>query len=76
MSLIGDNDRVRYDWVSFTTDYGTVDEFVAICKGVIAGIAPTVRILDVTHEVEPQNVRRAGAVLAHTVGYLPPAVHL
>jgi S-adenosylmethionine hydrolase len=67
---------VRYDWVSFTTDYGTADGFVAACHGVIAGIAPAVRVLDVTHEVEPHQVRRGGTVLAHTVGYLPPAIHL
>jgi S-adenosyl-L-methionine hydrolase (adenosine-forming) len=67
---------VRYRWVSFTTDYGTSDGFVAACKGVIAGIAPDVHVLDVTHEVEPHNVRRGGAVLAQTLPYLPPAVHL
>ena len=67
---------VRYDWVSFTTDYGTSDGFVAACKGVIAGIAPAARVLDITHEVEPHDVRRGGAVLAHTVGYLPTSIHL
>lgn len=66
---------VRYDWVSFTTDYGTSDGFVAACKGVIAGIAPAARVLDITHEVEPHDVRRGGAVLAHTVGYLPTSIH-
>jgi S-adenosyl-L-methionine hydrolase (adenosine-forming) len=71
-----DNGRVRYDWVSFTTDYGTADGFVAACKGVIAGIAPAVRVLDVTHEIDPQDIRRGGTVLAHTVAYLPPAIHL
>jgi S-adenosylmethionine hydrolase len=67
---------MHYDWVSFTTDYGTSDGFVAACKGVIAGIAPKVRVLDVTHHIDPQDVRRGATVLAHTVGYLPPAVHL
>lgn len=67
---------MHYDWVSFTTDYGTSDGFVAACKGVIAGIAPHVRMLDVTHDIGPQDVRRGATVLAHTVGYLPPAVHL
>jgi S-adenosylmethionine hydrolase len=67
---------VHYDWVSFTTDYGTSDGFVAACTGVIARIAPTVRVLDVTHDVGPQDVRRGATVLAHTVGYLPPSVHL
>lgn len=67
---------MHYDWVSFTTDYGTSDGFVAACKGVIAGIAPSVRVLDVTHDVSPQDIRRGATVLAHTVPYLPPAVHL
>lgn len=67
---------MRYDWVSFTTDYGTSDGFVAACKGVIARIASDVRVLDVTHEVEPHNVRHGGTILAQTVCYLPPAVHL
>jgi S-adenosylmethionine hydrolase len=67
---------VRYDWVSFTTDYGTTDGFVAACKGVIARTAPHVRVLDVTHEVGPQDIRRGCTVLAQTIGYLPPSVHV
>ncbi len=67
---------MRYDWVSFTTDYGTGGGYVAMCKGVIAGIAPTVRVLDVTHDIGPQDIRRGATVLARTVAYLPPAVHL
>ena len=65
-----------FDWVSFTTDYGTSDAFVAICKGVLAGIAPHARVLDVTHEVGAQDVRRGASVLAAAVPYLPPSVHL
>jgi S-adenosylmethionine hydrolase len=65
-----------YDWVSFTTDYGLDDGFVAACKGVIGQIAPGVRVVDVTHTVPPHDVRRAAAVLAQTVSYLPRAVHL
>ncbi|HST63726.1 MAG TPA: SAM-dependent chlorinase/fluorinase [Mycobacteriales bacterium] len=67
---------MRYDWVSFTTDYGTVDGFVAACKGVLAARAPAVRVIDVTHQVPAQDVRRGAAVLAQTVPWLPPAVHL
>jgi S-adenosylmethionine hydrolase len=67
---------VTYDWISFTTDYGLDDGFVAACAGVIARIAPAVRVIDVTHTVAPQDVRRGATVLAQTVGYLPPAVHL
>jgi S-adenosylmethionine hydrolase len=67
---------VSYGWVSFTTDYGTTDGFVAAVKGVIAGIAPDARVLDVTHHVPPQDVRRGAAVLAQTAPWFPPAVHL
>lgn len=63
-------------WVSFTTDYGTADGFVAACKGVLAALAPEVGVIDVTHQVPPQDVRRGAAVLAQTVPWLPPAVHL
>jgi hypothetical protein len=71
-----ENERVGFDWVSFTTDYGTSDAFVAICKGVIAGIAPRCRVLDVTHAVGAQDVRRGATVLASAVPYLPPSVHV
>lgn len=62
--------------VSFTTDYGLADGFVGVCHGVIARIAPHVRIVDVSHQVTPGDVRRGAALLAQTLPYLPPAVHL
>jgi len=67
---------MTYRWVSFTTDYGTLDGFVATVKGVIAGIAADVTVIDVTHQVPAQDVRRGAAVLAQTAPWLPPAVHL
>lgn len=65
-----------YEWISLTTDYGVCDGFVAACHGVIATLAPRVRVIDVTHLVTPGDVTRAAAVLAQTVPYLPPAVHV
>lgn len=65
---------VRYDWLAFLTDYGRRDGFVATCHGVIATIAPDVRVIDVTHDVPPQDVRHGAAVLAQIVPYLPSAV--
>jgi S-adenosylmethionine hydrolase len=67
---------MSYDWISFTTDYGIDDGFVAACEGVIARIAPAPRVLHVSHTVPPQDVRRGGAILAQAVPYLPAAVHL
>jgi S-adenosylmethionine hydrolase len=63
-------------WVSLTTDYGTADGFVGAVKGVLATVAPEVRVIDVTHQIPPQDVRRGAAVLAQTVPWLPRAVHL
>lgn len=67
---------MRYRWISFLTDYGREDGFVAACHGVIATIAGEARVVDVTHAVPPQDVRRGAAVLAQTVPYFPPAVHV
>lgn len=65
-----------YAWISFTTDYGEADGYPAACRGVLARQAPHARILDVTHQVPARDVVRGARVLAQTVPYLPPAVHL
>jgi len=62
--------------LTFLTDFGLEDGFVAACHGVAAGIAPGVRIIDITHLVPPGDVRRGAAVLAQTVPAMPPAVHV
>jgi S-adenosylmethionine hydrolase len=66
----------RFRYLSFLTDYGLEDGFVAACHGVAARIAPHAGIIDVTHLVPPGDVRRGAAVLAQTVPYLPAAVHV
>lgn len=65
-----------YQYLSFLTDYGLEDGFVAACHGAAARIAPGARVIDITHLVQPGDVRRGAAVLAQTVTYLPPAVHV
>src|SRR5580704_13028542 len=78
----GANSAVRspfvtvYNHLSFLTDYGLEDGFVAACHGVAARIAPATRIIDITHLVPPGDVRRGAAVLAQTVTSMPPAVHV
>jgi S-adenosylmethionine hydrolase len=66
----------RYDWVTFTSDYGLDDVFVGVCKGVVAQIAPHVRILDVCHLITAQDVEQGATSLAAAIPYLPVAVHL
>ena len=55
-----------FDCLTFITDYGLDDGFVAACHGVAARIAPAARIIDITHLVPPGDVRRGAAVLAQT----------
>lgn len=66
----------RYDTVSFLSDYGLRDEFVGIVKGVIADIAAHVRVIDLTHEVPPFDVRAGSLALARCISYVPSGVVL
>ena len=66
----------RYDWVTFTSDYGLDDVFVGVCKGVVAQLAPHVRILDVCHLIAAQDVQQGATSLAAAIPYLPVGVHL
>ena len=63
--------------ITLTTDFGTRDYYVAAMKGVILGIAPHATIVDITHEIEPQNVAQAAFILRHTwASYPPGTVHV
>jgi S-adenosyl-L-methionine hydrolase (adenosine-forming) len=57
--------------IVFLSDFGLDDEFVGICHGVIARIAPEARVIDLTHGVPPQDVVRAALILAESVPYMP-----
>jgi S-adenosyl-L-methionine hydrolase (adenosine-forming) len=67
---------LRYDTVSFLSDYGRVDEFVGIVHSVIRSIAPAVSVVDITHDIAPHDVRGAGLTLARSAQYLCPGVVL
>jgi S-adenosylmethionine hydrolase len=63
--------------ITLTTDFGTADSYVAQMKGVILGLAPEVRIVDVSHEVPPQDIRSGAFVLLSAVGAFPRGtIHL
>jgi S-adenosylmethionine hydrolase len=66
----------RYDTISFLSDYGLRDEFVGIVKGVIAELAPHARVIDLTHEVPPFDVRAGSLALARCITYVPQGVVL
>ncbi len=57
--------------IGFMTDFDLKDDAVAICKAVMDQVAPGVRVLDITHTVEPYNIAQAARFLAGTAPYLP-----
>ena len=57
--------------ITLTTDFGLDDPFVGIMKGVILNIEPEVRIIDITHNIEPQNILQAARVLNATFSWYP-----
>jgi hypothetical protein len=57
--------------VVFLSDFGTTDDSVAICKGVILSIAPEARVVDLTHQVPPFSIADGARFLAATAPYYP-----
>lgn len=62
--------------ITFLSDFGLQDDFVGTCHGVIARIAPEVRVLDITHGIKPGRVLQGALMLANTLPYMPEGVHL
>lgn len=63
--------------VTLLTDFGICDEYVGVMKGVIAGIDPNVRTVDISHHIAPQDVVHGAFVLAAAYAYFPAGtVHL
>jgi len=57
--------------ITLTTDFGLVDPFVAIMKGVILGIAPKAQLVDVTHEIASYDILEAALLLNSFYRYFP-----
>jgi S-adenosylmethionine hydrolase len=62
--------------ITFLTDFGLEDDFVGTCHGVMARIAPDVRVIDITHGIPPQAILQGALVLRSTMKYMPVGVHL
>jgi S-adenosyl-L-methionine hydrolase (adenosine-forming) len=57
--------------LTLLTDFGTQDAYVAIMKGVITTIAPAVRIIDICHDIPPQDIMTARFQLMTAFPYFP-----
>jgi len=57
--------------IVFMTDFGTANNAVAICKGVMLLIAPDARIIDITHQVTPYSIEEGARILDGVTPYYP-----
>lgn len=62
--------------VTFLSDFGTADDFVGICHGVILRACPGAQVVHVTHGIRAQAIGHGARVLAGAIPYLPVGVHL
>ena len=63
--------RSRDAIITLTTDFGTSDAYVAAMKGVLLSINPRANIVDLCHDIEPQNIPQAAFVLHTAHSFFP-----
>jgi S-adenosylmethionine hydrolase len=57
--------------ITLLTDFGTADEYVGVMKGVMLSICPTVSIVDISHQLEPQDVAQAAYLVPAYFHFFP-----
>ncbi len=63
--------------ITFLTDFGTADAYVAAMKGAALSVNPDACLVDISHDVPPQDILWAAHLLAWSVPYFPPGtVHV
>jgi len=62
--------------VTLLTDFGRGDDFAGVCHGVILGICPSARVIDLTHGIPRHDVRRGALSLRNALPFVPVGVHL
>ena len=58
--------------VTLTSDFGAGDAYVGAMKGVLLGISPDVTLVDISHDVPPQDIGHGAFVLGSAYRYFPP----
>lgn len=63
--------------ITLTTDFGDIDPFVGVMKGVILNIYPYAKIVDITHNISPQDISHANWTIQSSYNYFPhKTIHL
>jgi S-adenosyl-L-methionine hydrolase (adenosine-forming) len=64
-------------FITLTTDFGTADGYVSAMKGVIYSLNPEATVVDISHNIQSQNIRQAAFVLSTVHSYFPSyTIHL
>jgi hypothetical protein len=63
-------------FISFMTDFGVGSSAPAVCRGVMLGIAPDARLVDVTHAIRQFAIRDGAFLLSRSVPYFPVGTHV
>lgn len=58
--------------IALLTDFGTRDTYVGVMKGVMQRITPDVRFIDISHDIQPQNIRQSAFALLNSYRYFAP----
>ncbi len=63
--------------ITLTTDFGEKSGYVGVMKGVILSLNPSALLVDLSHQVTPQNIREGAFLLHTTYNHFPPGtLHL
>jgi len=63
--------------ITLTTDFGTRDAYAASMKGVLLSLCPSATVVDITHEIPPQDIQAGAYVLCHASQWFPQgAIHV
>jgi S-adenosylmethionine hydrolase len=63
--------------ITLTTDFGLADGYVGAMRGVVLGINPSAQLVDISHDIPPQDIARAAYVLGTAAPFFPTGtVHL
>lgn len=57
--------------IGFMSDFDVKDDAIGICKAVMEGVAPGVRVIDITHQVTPYDIAQGARFLAGSAPYFP-----
>jgi S-adenosyl-L-methionine hydrolase (adenosine-forming) len=57
--------------IALLTDFGLRDHYVGVVKGILLSHCPSLQIIDISHDVEPQNIQQGAYLLWASYRYLP-----